>query len=198
VSDDREMPAGTCSAGRPRDGVVLPALPEKISITRGPACGRLIFRGRETAHAIASHALQGAAGVQLPVTACQASVNGETAALWLGPDEWLLLGTVVAMTKVAGTLDRALDGHPHALTDVSDRQIALNLAGPLVVDVLSAGCPLDLDAQAFPVGNCTRTVFAKSEIVLWRTDEHEFRIEIARSMADYLAAMLTGASKAMG
>ena len=38
----------------------------------------------------------------------------------------------------------------------------------------------------FPVGMCTRTLFAKAEIVLWRTGENVFQIEVWRSFADYL------------
>jgi hypothetical protein len=54
----------------------------------------------------------------------------------------------------------------------------------------AALCPLPLDLTAFPVGMCTRTVFAKAEVVLWRTAPETFRLEVARSFARYVAAML--------
>ena len=37
---------------------------------------------------------------------------------------------------------------------------------------------------------CTRTVFAKAEIVLWRTAADTFRVEVWRSFADYVVGML--------
>ncbi len=72
------------------------------------------------------------------------------------------------------TLAPQLRDFPHSLVEVSHRQIALEVSGPHAAAVLNAGCPLNLDLSAFPVGMCTRTVFAKAEIVLWRTDETVF------------------------
>ena len=56
--------------------------------------------------------------------------------------------------------------------------------------MLNAGCPLDLDLAEFPVGMCTRTVFAKADIVLWRTRADAFHLEVWRSFAGYVAGLL--------
>jgi sarcosine oxidase subunit gamma len=37
---------------------------------------------------------------------------------------------------------------------------------------------------------CTRTLFAKAEIVLWRTRPDMFRIEVWRSFAPYVQGLL--------
>ncbi len=37
---------------------------------------------------------------------------------------------------------------------------------------------------------CTRTIFAKAEIVLWRTAPDAFRIEVWRSFAPYVLGLL--------
>ena len=37
---------------------------------------------------------------------------------------------------------------------------------------------------------CTRTVFAKAEIVLWRRAEQRFHLEVARSFAAYVHELL--------
>ena len=80
-------------------------------------------------------------------------------------------------------------GVPHSLVDVSDRQVGIVLEGPQAANMLNAGCPLDLQG-AFPVGMCTRTVFAKAEIVLWHTATETWRIEVWRSFAAYLRGLL--------
>jgi len=49
---------------------------------------------------------------------------------------------------------------------------------------------LPLDVVAFPVDACTRTVFAKVEIVLWRTGLDAFRVEVARSYCRYVVDLL--------
>jgi sarcosine oxidase subunit gamma len=42
---------------------------------------------------------------------------------------------------------------------------------------------------------CTRTVFGKAEIVLWRTAAETFRIEVWRSFAPYVLGCLEEAGR---
>ena len=142
-------------------------------------------------------AVGNALGLAISQTACRAATNGAAdgglAALWLGPDEQLLLGA--EGDDIAGALGAALRELPHSLVDVSHRQTALQVSGPGAAVLLSAGCPLDLDPSAFPVGMCTRTVLAKAEIVLWRTAEDIFHIEVWRSFAAYVSRFLAEAAR---
>ena len=70
------------------------------------------------------------------------------------------------------------------------RQVGLVVTGPRAAELINAGCPLDLDLTAFPIGMCTRTILAKVEIVLWRTATDTFLIEVARSLAPYVVELL--------
>lgn len=79
---------------------------------------------------------------------------------------------------------------PHSLVDISHRQTGIAVSGT-AAGMLNAGCPLDLDLAAFPAGMCTRTLFMKAEIVLWRTDAERFHLEVWRSFAPYVWEMLT-------
>ena len=63
----------------------------------------------------------------------------------------------------------------------------------MAADVLSAGCPLDLDLDEFQVGMCTRTLFGKAEVVIWRTATSSFRLEVWRSFAAYVIGLLDAA-----
>ncbi|QLP96933.1 MAG: sarcosine oxidase subunit gamma [Rhodoblastus sp.] len=119
---------------------------------------------------------------------------GSRAALWLGPDEWLLVAEGERPDALAAALAAAIGDRPHSLVDVSQRQIGLDVAGPLAARA-SAGCPLDLREAAFPVGFATRTMLAKSEIVLWRRGPNAYRVEVWRSFADYVAAFLAEAAR---
>ena len=135
-----------------------------------------------------------ALGFRISQDACRASVDGTRAALWLGPDERLVLGPETLNVEIAGAVEQALRDLPHSLVDVSHRQTALEVRGPQADTVLNAGCPLDLDLQAFPIGMCTRTVLAKAEIVLWRTSADTFHIEVWRSFAAYVSRFLAAAA----
>lgn len=132
-------------------------------------------------------------GTLLPVEPCRATTAGERAALWLGPDEWLLLVSFADRAQVMQDLKRAIAGKPASMVDVSHRNGALSIAGTAAATLLEAGCPLDLDSAAFPVGMCTRTLYAKAEIVLWRTAAETFHVELWRSYAPYFVAHLAAA-----
>jgi sarcosine oxidase subunit gamma len=155
-----------------------------------PPATRFILHGDAAARAAAAPVW----GAGFAEQACRAVVVGSRATLWLGPDEYLLLAMPAAAAESPGsvgeTLERALENFPHALVDVSHRQFALQLSGPHAAAILNSSCPLDLDLREFPIGMCTRTVLAKAEIVLWRTAEEEFHVEIWRSFAGYVTGLL--------
>ena len=156
-----------------------------------PPAARYILRGGEPVRSAAAAAV----GFGIPAEACRAKMQGERAALWLGPDEWLLIAPEHEGAALADSLARGLGALPHSLVDVSHRQSACEVRGPHAATLLAAGCPLDLDVRAFPVGMCTRTVLAKAEVVLWRTGAETFRLEVARSFIAYVSEFLAEAER---
>ena len=134
-------------------------------------------------------------GVALPETPCRAQARDSRAALWLGPDEHLLIAPVAELHAIAAAIDKSLAGIAHSLVDVSQRQLAIEVSGRDAAAILNCGCPLDLDAGAFPAGACTRTLFGKADIVLWRTGGEEFRLEVPRSFAPYVSELLREAAR---
>jgi sarcosine oxidase subunit gamma len=160
-----------------------------------PPAARWVFHGGLEARKLAAAVW----GVGFSVQACRAMRSASRATLWLGPDEYLLLDLAAgagAADDSAGNgafahaLQEALGATPHALVDVSHRQFALEVSGAHADTILSGACPLDLDESAFPVGMCTRTVFAKADIVLWRTRSDAFHLEVWRSFAGYVGGLL--------
>ncbi len=158
-----------------------------LGLSAGPVFARYNLRASEAVLPRIAEAL----GFALPQTACRSANLGARYALWLGPDEWLLL--CPPGDTLGEALRVALSGAPHSLVEVSDRQTALIVSGPRAVELISAGCPLDLGLRAFPVGMCTRTLFGKAEIVLWRMGEAEFHIEVWRSFTSYVWGVLEAA-----
>lgn len=150
-------------------------------VRRAPLARYLLQGGRPVRDAAGK-----AFGISLPEVACRAHAGGERAALWLGPEEHLLLAPPTDARTLETQLDGALQGLAHSLVDVSQRQVALAVSGPRARDLLESGCPLDLDAERFAVNACARTLFAKAEVVLWRRGAEEYHLEVARSFADYV------------
>lgn len=136
-----------------------------------------------------------AAGLPLSTEACRAVTLGEWSALWLGPDEQLLVGPDLGQAQLAPRLAAALDGIAHSIVDVSHRQAAIELTGEKATALLAMACPLDLDPRVAPVGLCTRTVFAKAEIVLWRQAPQQFQLQAWRSFLPYVTGLLALGSR---
>jgi sarcosine oxidase, subunit alpha len=128
-------------------------------------------------------------GVLLPTVPCRSIISRDRAALWLGPDEWLILAPETA-PELAAQATRAAGEHPVSVVDVSHRSQTLELTGPRAAWCLNAFCALDLDIHAFPVGMCTRTLLGKSEVVLWRIAPEVFHLDVARSFVPYVWACL--------
>ena len=148
----------------------------RLAVFPAPHAARLLLRGDPGA-------LGEAYGIGLPTVPCRAAAASDgRAALWLGPDEWLLLGAAGSLKAVA------VEGG--AAVDVGHRQAGLVLEGPAAADALATGCPLDLHPSAFPPGTCTRTVFGKAEVVLWRQEAARFHLEAWRSFAGYVSGRL--------
>jgi sarcosine oxidase subunit gamma len=169
-----------------------PAATAKVTLLSG--LGRLSLRGTPEVLAAAGAAF----GVQLPDQACRAAEGDARAALWLGPDEQLLLVQQEVWSLVLAALVSGLADKAHSLVDISQRQVALHIGGARATDLLSAGCPLDLHLQAFPIGMCTRTLLAKAPIVLWRTAAEEFHLEVWRSLAPYVQQLLREVARESG
>jgi heterotetrameric sarcosine oxidase gamma subunit len=152
----------------------------RLSVRAGPAAAAAIGTG---------------VGVALGTTPCRANASGQRAALWLGPDEWLLIAPPDEGPALIAAAITASADHPASIVDVSHRGVTLEVSGPRATDALNAFCALDLDARAFPLSMCSRTVFGKAEIVLWRTGLDTFRLDVARSFVPYVQACLAEASR---
>jgi len=171
-------------------GLALPTGP-RFALAEAPPAARFILRGAEAVRVACGMVF----GAEPPSRLGPAGEGAGRRALWLGPDEWLLIADGADAADLGGVLESVLDGTAHSLVDVSHRQIGLIASGPAAARILNAGCPLDLDLKAFPVGLATRTLFDKVEIVLWRRAEAAFHIEIWRSFAPYLVGSLAEAAR---
>ncbi|WP_293861888.1 sarcosine oxidase subunit gamma [uncultured Alsobacter sp.] len=158
------------------------------TVRKADPAARFVLRGTAEVAAGASF------GVALPSRLNRAEASDPRAALKLGPDEWLLIAADAAgdipTAALQAQMEAALAALPHSLVDVSHRQMALLVEGPGAALTLNAAVPLDLSVEAFPVGMATRTIFEKAEIVLWRQGAEAFRIEVWRSFAPYVQALL--------
>ncbi|GAD57192.1 sarcosine oxidase subunit gamma [Limimaricola cinnabarinus] len=113
---------------------------------------------------------------------------GDRTALCLGPDEWLIHAPEAERDAIVEAGAAAYASAPHALVEISDREISYAVSGPAARELLTIACPRDLDRLA--TGRAMRTVFDTAQVVLWRDGEDAFRLDVWRSFAPHVRALL--------
>ncbi len=133
-----------------------------------------------------------AIGLTLPKKPGKTISKGEVSALWIGPDEWLIIAA--EGSDVETKLNKVKTGL-YSVVAVNHRNTAIVVSGINAVNALNGGCPRDLSLEAFPVGDCSRTIIGKAEVVLWRLAEDSFHVECWRSFSDYVWKYLSDSAK---
>jgi sarcosine oxidase, subunit gamma len=139
----------------------------------------------------------------LPTEPCTSAAKGQIAALWLGPDQWLVTCQAHDAPGLIEALRTALADVHAAITDMTDGRAAFRLAGPNARDVLAKGTPLDLHPRAFPPGSSAQTLLAKGSVLIHLLDDDpergaSFDVYVGRSFAHYLWMWLEDAGREYG
>jgi sarcosine oxidase subunit gamma len=127
----------------------------------------------------------GRAPYPLPLDPNTAWEEESRAALWLGPDEWLILGPPRSETEIVRELETALGNERRSIVDVSSNRVALQLSGPAAKELLSVGCSLDLHPRSWTDGSCAQTTLASSQVILHERSAAT-RVLVRQSFADHL------------
>ncbi|MER5517378.1 sarcosine oxidase subunit gamma family protein [Streptomyces sp. NPDC002763] len=137
-----------------------------------------------------------ALGLQLPLEPDTVVHAGEVTAVWLGPDEWLVVGRPGTERDLESRIRTAAGDEPLAATDVSAQRTTLLVGGPRARDLLAHGCALDLHPRAFGPGRCAQTTLARTQVVLVARGETRagFWVLVRSSFAGYLVDWLLDAA----
>lgn len=152
------------------------------TVTELPPVTRFSLRGRGEAVV----ALSAALGVDLPGRVGARAQAGVRDVLCLGPDEWMIHAPETDADAIAAAC--ADVDAPHALVDVSDRELSYAITGPQAAEVLTLGCPRDPGSIA--VGEGRRTVFDGATVILWRDGPDDFRMDVWRSFVPHVTHLL--------
>lgn len=138
-------------------------------------------------------------GIRLPLEPNTFTEASGAVALWLGPDEWLVVTSpgeegLLAQALLAAGRDRFI-----SLTDVTHGNTTIRICGPKALEMLSKGCSLDLNPLMFRARSCAQTLLAKAHIAIRLADNSPaFDLIVRRSFAEYLALWLQDASLEYG
>lgn len=200
MSDERRM--SPLQHRRPiHDGFGQARLAEK------PFHGIVVLRGSPRA---IGRGAEGALGFALPAVKKSARAGGSVA-IWLSPDEWVVVTEPDLQTNVIDELSQSLSGTHHQVVDVSDYYTIIEIIGQRVRDLLAKLTTIDLHPRTFEVGDAVATTFAKATgwLVLTKTtadksdgatapNSDHFQLIVRRSFADYLWCLLAEAGREWG
>lgn len=175
----------------PLHGLDLPQRAATPGATHGvvaselPNLGYLVLRGGPgdaAFHAAVAAVLQ----VALPQQPRTWSVGsgGSAVALWLAPDEWLLVCRRIGRDALLQALEQALAGLFAQVVDNSGGLTALRLAGPAHLRLLHHLGPYDF--ARLDVGACVGTVMSGVSVTVMRTDAAGVLLLCRRSFAEHL------------
>jgi sarcosine oxidase subunit gamma len=141
-------------------------------------------------------AVKAVTGLDLPAEANRFTESGDRACLWLGPDEWLIVGPDGNQADLIKGLRTAFAGQHAAVTDVSESRTTILLQGPRARDLLQKGTPLDLHSRVFQPGQCAQSHIAGANITLRQLDDAPtYEILVLASFAEHLWLWLESAAR---
>jgi sarcosine oxidase, subunit gamma len=134
-------------------------------------------------------------GFDLPKAPRTSAAWGDIKALWLSPDQWMILCARGKTTSLLAELNAAL-GKIHSLAvDVSDMRAIIRLEGEGVRETLMKGSSLDLISEDYKAGTVRRMRFAEIAALLHVVEDNMIDVYVFRSYAEYTWAFLEKAAR---
>jgi sarcosine oxidase subunit gamma len=132
--------------------------------------------------------------IGLPVEPNTVGGDMERGSLWLGPDEWLVVGLFGTAPALIAEMESSLAGTHHAVVDVSANRAVIELHGASRHTLLSTGCSIDLEpAGGWTSGSCAQTLFGRAPVFLQEMDAAT-RVFVRPSFANYVVDRLLAAA----
>lgn len=161
-----------------------------VTINDAGLAGMILLRA-DLADADVVSALEGA-GIELPGAGELAGELGN-GALWMSPDELMILRAHDEAEATVATLREALGGLHALVANVSDARAVFRLSGegPAVREVLAKLSPADLRPNSLPPGRVRRTRLAQVPAAFWFSGDDEAVLICFRSVAGYVLDLLS-------
>ncbi len=162
----------------------------ELSLHLLPTTGKLVLRGNPFDNSFAKPVAK-LLGVELPKTANTVVISRIGTVIWRGPNEWMIELPLDQVEIIAANFEMALKGQHISIVDVTDAYSVLSLSGRGARQVLSSGCPINLNENDFTAGQCAQSHYHKAGIMLRFVDETPaFDVFVRRSETEYLWRLL--------
>ena len=130
-------------------------------------------------------------------TEANTSTSGETlTALWLSPDEWMLISnkTISEETNTYEVEDNLIKNISKtklgAITNVSDQFVMLNIKGSKVFDLFATGSPFNFNDFKTKKGSVVQTILSHIDVIIHLTEINNVNLFVRRSFSEHLHSWL--------
>ena len=130
-------------------------------------------------------------------TEANTSTSGETlTALWLSPDEWMLISnkTISEDTNTYEVEDNLIKSiskvNLGAVTDVSDQFVMINIKGNKVFDLFASGSPFNFNEFKNKKGSVIQTILSHIDVIIHLTGTNDVNLLVRRSFSQHLYSWL--------
>ena len=132
-------------------------------------------------------------GCDLPTGPNRCNEGNEVKALWLSPDEWLIVGEDGKQNDLLWKLEKALTGQHVAVNDLSANRTIFELSGPHALTILMKSGDMDFHPRVFKTGDCAQTLLGKSQALVEKVDNEVFHVYVRCSFSRYVGGWLKDA-----
>jgi sarcosine oxidase subunit gamma len=128
----------------------------------------------------------------LPTKANTSTSSKALTALWLSPDEWMLVSNKAvsedsncyeAEDNLIKNISKVNLG---AVTDVSDQFVTINIKGSKVFDLLATGSPYNFNEFKNKKGSVVQTILSHIDVIVHLTEINEVNLLVRRSFSEHL------------
>ena len=137
-------------------------------------------------------------GLETKLASNRSSSTSSRHALWLAPDEILLLSEAGTEQSLAKQIDDSAGKHHISVNDITDALTALRLTGPYVRHVLAKGCGIDLHKDHFRAGDCAQTTYSHAAVTILALSDEDMILLCRTSFTNYTVAYLCDAALEYG
>jgi len=132
----------------------------------------------------------------LPTEANTSTSDEALTALWLSPDEWMLISnkTISEDTNTYKVEDNLINNISKtklgAITDVSDQFVMINIKGSKVFDLFASGSPFNFNQFKNKKGSVVQTILSHIDVIIQLTEINNVNLFVRRSFSEHLHSWL--------
>ena len=128
----------------------------------------------------------------LPIEANTSSSSDKLTAIWLSPDEWMIVSNETTSKEtntyelndiLFSNISKTSLG---AVTDVTDQFVQLEIKGDKIYELFSSGCPFNFNLFREKKGSTVQTLLNHIDVIIHNKDKDFVNLFVRRSFAKHL------------